>query len=241
MRHGCICLLAALSLSASSCLAEAPKYAPHYLSPDAINVVSLLPPPPMADSPEHEAEIEQLIKLQQTRTPAEIARVTEEEHHLSVFVFATVLGPNFNAQRCPKTAAFFKTAIQADLAYFNKKAKNHFNRPRPYTDPRVHALFLEHDGSYPSGHSIRGTLMGELLASVLPEHRDSLIARSQQIGWDREIAGVHFPTDIYAGRVMGQVLAHALMRNPELKKQLDAIKPEIEAALSAKTPESKSN
>ncbi|HEY4261101.1 MAG TPA: phosphatase PAP2 family protein [Schlesneria sp.] len=128
--------------------------------------------------------------------------------------------------------AFFKSALQPDLGYFNKLAKSHWNRPRPYTDPRIHALFIEKDGSYPSGHSIRATLLGEMLAYLLPEHRDALIARSQQMGWDREIAGVHYSSDIFAGRVLGQALANALLVKPELRARLDELKPELQQVLS---------
>lgn len=239
MHRASVCLVALLgsTLTIAVALADAPVSAPahrpHYLAPDAIDVVALLPDPPAPDSPEHQEELNLLIKLQQERTPAEVARATEEEHHLTVFEFADVLGPNFTAKNCPKTAAFFKTALQADLKYFNDLAKSHWNRPRPYTDPRVHSLFRERDGSYPSGHSIRATLFGEMLSAALPHDRQRIIARSQQMGWDREIAGVHFPTDIYAGRILGQALAHALLANPDVHSQLEALKPEIERALGS--------
>ncbi|HEY1684183.1 MAG TPA: phosphatase PAP2 family protein, partial [Tepidisphaeraceae bacterium] len=183
---------------------------------------------------EHQQEIALLIKLQHDRTPAEIARVTDEEHHMNVFSFADIVSPNFTPKRCPKTAAFFKTTLRADMGYFNKLAKNHWDRPRPYTDPRIHSLFIEKDGSYPSGHSLGATVYAELLAYLLPEHRDALIARSQQIGWDREIAGVHFPTDIYAGRVLGQALANDLLANPDFRNKLDQLRPELQAVLDVK-------
>jgi acid phosphatase (class A) len=226
-------LIAILSLTASFAIADAPQLKPHYLSPDAINIVDLLPEPPAVDSAEHQEELNLLIKLQRVRTPADIARATTEEKHLTVFDFADVLGPNFTPERCPKTAAFFKSALQADLSYFNKLAKNHWNRPRPYTDPRVHSLFIEKDGSYPSGHSIRATLFGEVLAALVPEQRSAIIVRSQQMGWDREIAGVHFPSDIYAGRILGKALASKLMANPEVAAQLEALKSELQQALAA--------
>ena len=231
-------LLAVTFLAASVSIAESPKaeYSPHYLSANSINVVDLLPNPPAADSPEHQEELNLLLKLQHDRTPAQMARATAEEKHLSVFSFADVLGPNFTAEKCPKTAAFFKTTLQPDVAYFNKLAKNHWNRPRPYTDPRIHSLFIEKDGSYPSGHSICATLDAEMLAEIFPQYRDALITRSQQIGWDRELAGEHFPTDIYAGRVLGQALANALLANPDVRKQLEELKPELQQFLPAKNP-----
>lgn len=221
-------------LAAPLALAKTPvEYHPHYLTPDAINIVGLLPNPPADDSAEHQEELNLLIKLQQERTPAEIARCTAEERSMSIFVFADVVGPNFTPERCPKTAAFFKSVLQADMAYFNKAAKAHWSRPRPETDSRIHPLFHEKDGSYPSGHSIRATLFGEVLASLLPQYHDAIIIRSQQIGWDREIAGVHFPSDIFAGRILGKALANALMANPEVHAKLEELKPELEEALKA--------
>lgn len=242
------CLLAFLSsaLTAAPAIAEAPATAktpatkparhPHYLTPDSIDVVALLPDPPAADSAEHQAEFDVLLKLQQDRDgmPVDVARAKDEESHLTVFAFADAVGPGFTKENCPKTAAFFKSALSADLSYFNDVAKAHWNRPRPYTDPRIHSLFKEHDGSYPSGHSIRATLFGEVLAAALPpEYREKVIARSQQMGWDREILGVHFPTDIYAGRILGHALAHALLANPDVHAQVEALKPELERALAA--------
>jgi acid phosphatase (class A) len=225
-------VLALLTLTAPFTSAAEKQYHPHYLTPDAIDSTALLPNPPAVDSVEHQEELNLLLKLQQDRTPAEVARATEEEHHLSIFAFADVLGPNFTPANCPQTAAFFKSALNADLSYFNKTAKAHFARPRPETDSRIHPLFHEKDGSYPSGHSIRATLMAEVLSSVLPQYRDALIIRSQQMGWDREIAGVHFPSDIFAGRILGQALAHALLANPEVRSQVDALQPELQKALA---------
>ena len=226
-------VLVVLFLATAIARAEEPKYQPHYLKPDAIDVVALLPDPPADDSAEHREELNLLLKLQQDRTAADVARCTEEEDHFSVFEFADVLGPNFSAETCPKTAAFFKRTLQPDVAYFNKLAKNHWNRPRPANDPRIQALFVEKDGSYPSGHSIRATVFGEMLAALVPQDREKLIARSQQIGWDREIAGVHFASDIYAGRILGKALANALLANAEIKAQLEALRPEITQALAS--------
>lgn len=234
-------LMSVCFLAASVSVAEAPptqnkpELRPHYLSANSIDVVDLLPDPPAADSPEHQAELDLLLRLQHDRTGAEVARATAEER-LRVFGFADVLGPNFTAEKCPKTEAFFKTMLQPDVAYFNKEAKNHWNRPRPATDPRIHSLFKEDDGSYPSGHSIRATVDAEMLAEVLPQYRKALIARGQQIGWDREIAGVHFATDIYAGRVLGHALVKALLANPDVRKQLEDLKPELQQILPAKNP-----
>jgi acid phosphatase (class A) len=226
-----IALFTILFLTAAVALAEPPKSQPKYLAPNAIDVTALLPDPPAADSPEHEAEMQQLLKLEKDRTPAEVARCNQEEH-MTIFLFADAVGSkDFSEANCPKLAEFFKTTLQPDLGYFSKAAKEHFNRPRPYTDSLIHALFSEKNASYPSGHSTRATMWGEILSALLPERREQIVARSQQMGWDREIAGVHYPTDVFAGRVLGKALAKALLADPEVQAQLQALKPELEKAL----------
>lgn len=49
--------------------------------------------------------------------------------------------------------------------------------------------------------------MGTVLARMLPEKRDELYARIADYGHSRMIAGVHYRSDIDAGKVLGSALA----------------------------------
>ena len=69
------------------------------------------------------------------------------------------------------------------------------HRTRPYNLP-----VLKDSPSYPSGHTTYGTLMGTILARMLPEKRDELYARITDYGHSRMIAGVHYRSDIDAGK-----------------------------------------
>jgi acid phosphatase (class A) len=53
------------------------------------------------------------------------------------------------------------------------------------------------------------------------------LKRGQEIGWDRVIAGVHFPSDVYAGRVLGQTLAQAMLKSPDFQRRLTQAKAEF--------------
>ena len=46
---------------------------PHFIKPADLDVVSLLPPPPAAGSDEANTELDVILKLQGTRTPAELS------------------------------------------------------------------------------------------------------------------------------------------------------------------------
>ncbi len=69
-----------------------------------------------------------------------------------------------------------------------------------------------------------------ILAELAPEHRDALLDRGREIGWDRVVAGLHHPSDIIAGRVLGQALAQSLLADPKFRAQLVELKTEMHDA-----------
>jgi acid phosphatase (class A) len=114
--------------------------------------------------------------------------------------------------------------------------KYHWKRPRPFVlDP---ARFSEPGDpektpGYPSAHSTRGTLFALVLAEVFPENREAILAKGRLVGWTRVEIGSHTPLDVYAGRVLGQAMARALMANPAFQADLAAVKAEAAAQKSA--------
>ena len=112
-------------------------------------------------------------------------------------------------------------------------AKDHWKRPRPFVADA--ARFTEPGDpektpSYPSAHSTRGTLFALILAEIFPQHRAAILAKGRLIGWTRVEIGVHTPLDIYAGRVLGQAMAEAFLRDPAFQADLAAVKAEVAAA-----------
>jgi acid phosphatase (class A) len=205
----------------------------HYLSTDSVDVVALLPPPPSPDSAEQKRDLDEVMRLQQTRTPADIERAKSTSKFV-VFSFADLLAPNnpkFSADSCPKTAAFF-SKLEKDSKYFTNFGKEYWGRPRPYiksdkVDPKEEK---EKEGSYPSGHSTRATLFALILSDLFPEKRDALLDRSCEDGHDRIILGVHYPTDIFAGRVLGQALYLKAREDPKFQKDLNEVRDELKSA-----------
>jgi acid phosphatase (class A) len=202
----------------------------HFPACDKVDAVKLLADPPTLNSEEGQAEVDLLLKLQTNRTDAQKARIVEEDD-LTVFAFADVLGPWFTAENCPKTAALF-TDVQGDAKVIADRGKKHWNRPRPYiSNPAIVPCGkLENSAGYPSGHSTRGTIYAEILADIFPDQRAALMERGRQIGWDRVIAGVHYPSDVAAGRVLGNAIAEQLLASPDFQAQLADVKSELESA-----------
>jgi acid phosphatase (class A) len=217
-------------VAAPLCAADA---TPKYLGPNAPDPITLLAPPPVAGSAEDLADLETVVRVYNARTPVELARAKDEVKD-SIFMFAPAMGPWFVPGKFPKTEAFFKEIV-IEIKAVTSTGKKHWQRIRPYQiDPVRLPDSVEHedrtDYSYPSGHSTRGTAEALLLAEIFPDKREALLAKGRDTGWLRVLGGVHYPTDIYAGRVLGQALARAFLANPACQQDLAAVKAELSAA-----------
>jgi acid phosphatase (class A) len=205
-----------------------------YIKPDEINIKSILPPPPAKDSDQTKHEIEQLLKLQATRTDADIARI-KSEVKMTPFLFSEVLGPKFNPDDLPVTTKFL-VKVTRSAGVISSQAKDIFERERPFNvDSRIQpCVEKEKTFSYPSGHSTRSMVIAMTLAQIFPDHADALIARAKLVGDDREAAGEHFPSDVEAGRTLAKAIFDQMQKNPDFKADLEKAKDECLAKEPAK-------
>lgn len=200
----------------------------NYLSETAVDPVKLLPAPPSPASAEVKAELDLLVAIQTSRTPEQVARCHSEEK-LGIAAFQDIVGPWFTAENLPKLERLTKHATK-DTKYFTDAAKTHYDRKRPFAeDSRISPIVeKEPTPAYPSGHATRGTVMARILVKLDPSHRAEILERGRDIGWDRVIGGVHHPTDIMAGRVLGQAVSQALFDSADFQKEFDAAKAEFD-------------
>jgi acid phosphatase (class A) len=198
----------------------------------AIDLVSLLPPPPANDSPQTKAELGEILAIQVERTPqmVEHAKVDDEE---TVWRFAgEMFGPSFTKDKLPKFSAFFDRVVETEGAVVDP-AKKILNRPRPHmiNDLVKPVVKLSSSGSYPSSHTRLGTMMGVILADMVPEKRAQIMARAWDFGHSRLLAGIHYPSDIEMGRISGTVIAATIMRRDDFKAEYGPAKAELRAVL----------
>ena len=204
-----------------------------YLRPGHPDAIALLAPPAAPDSAEGRAELEATFAIHTAASAEQRARA-QDENKLTLFHFAPAIGPWFTPGRFPKTEALFKE-VEAEAKTVTDNAKNQFKAPRPYhVAPQRFPHSIEHEDpthySYPSGHSTRGTVFAALLAELFPEKRSALFKKGRETGWLRVIGGVHFPSDVLAGRVLGQALAKEFLRSEKFQADLAAARTELAAA-----------
>jgi acid phosphatase (class A) len=149
---------------------------------------------------------------------------------LSVYTFTPAIGPFFAPGKFPKIEALLHKSVE-EAAQVAKIPKNHWQRKRPcQIDADLNIGEPEKGFSYPSGHSTQGTVYALVLAEIFPEKKEAILALGRQIGWDRVLIAKHFPTDIAAGRVLGQAIVREMHSSIAFKIDLAAAKAEAQAA-----------
>ncbi|MDR1191940.1 MAG: phosphatase PAP2 family protein [Verrucomicrobiales bacterium] len=201
----------------------------HYLNPAKFHIERVLAPPPADDSLVTEAELAALLELQRLRSATEVLRARAGAA-LTPDAFTDAVGPWYQPDRLPLTMTLLQR-VKDDCYKSVPGQKKQWPRARPYhLDPRLApCVDLPGNASYPSGHAELGALWGAVLASVAPAgERARLLARGWEIGDDRLLAGVHYPSDVAAGRLVARELFRLMQASPKFRRDRAAARKEIE-------------
>jgi acid phosphatase (class A) len=201
----------------------------HYLKSGKPAASEILPPPPLPGSAEQAADMDEVRTVYHAAGSDDKATAYGEKK-FSVFNFTGAVGGFFVETNLPKTTAFFEK-VQKDAETVTDLGKDYFHRPRPFTtDPSLANGKLEKSFSYPSGHSTESMVLALVLAELLPEKHDAILAHARLIGWHRVQIARHYPTDIYAGRVLAQAIVKQFKKSDTFENDFDAVKAELVAA-----------
>jgi acid phosphatase (class A) len=224
-------------LATAALLFAAPAFAadPGLLKPsDLYDPAHFLPPAPAAGSPAAAAELAELKRIMAGATPERRAQAASDNDSENGTIFASVLGANWDLSKLPATAKVIGEVTGSE-GPFSDIAKQEFHRDRPWiVDASIqtcapHKPSQDH-ASYPSGHATVGYGMGVVLANLMPNHAQAILARSQQFAENRLVCGFHFRSDIVAGQQFGTIMAIRLMQNAQFAADMDAARAELKVA-----------
>ncbi len=231
---------------------------PTYLEADAVDFTTLLPPPPVAGSPEAARDLLALHAALDARNQATTARVLADAN-ISIFRFTDVLGDKFTEPNLPLTVAFFRNVTRS-TGSLTASLKDCWARPRPFlVDPTVTpptglkessgmrriselpevnnprclqgTMKSEYSYAYPSGHSMFGAMTAMLLGDMVPELGGVILARGWEYGYNRVLGGVHYPSDVDAGRIEAAVLVALMKKNTDFQRDFAAARVELRQVL----------
>jgi acid phosphatase (class A) len=212
---------------ASAALVSDATNSPHYLSERNL-AVQLLPAPPLPGSSEQTYDLAE-VTLAHRALPSVDETLVRSEKRVYLTSFADAIGGVFQTNRFPKAEAFLRRVLE-DTDIEVNAGKELWKRPRPYlvdTNLLMEGESEKLSGSYPSGHSTRATVLALILAEMFPERREAILSRGREIGWHRVVLAKHYPTDIYAGRVLAQAIVFQLKLNRNFRHDFKAAQAEI--------------
>jgi undecaprenyl-diphosphatase len=156
------------------------------------------------------------------REPSDLSRpIGPEWMESSVLDLTAIGGPTFLWMMVAAVAGFlvlqtrYRTAIvilvtSASGELLNVAMKHLFNRPRPTIVPHLRAVYST---SFPSGHAMESAIVYLTLGAILMRASDTVptkiyilgiaVLLTTLAGASRVYLGVHHPTDVLAGWIVG--------------------------------------
>jgi hypothetical protein len=186
-----------------------------------------LPPPPTNTSNETTDELKTLRTYEDTRTPAQIAHILNEVHIEHAYFGSSTLTSIADPELRPHTYILLRDAQTFALPHI-LRLKKEYDRVRPsYLQNAIQpALEAPNHPSYPSGHATQAHLIALLLSELDPENGKTYIAAATAIAHNRELAGVHYPSDSTAGRDLAEQIFSYLTTTSDFLEKIEAARSE---------------
>lgn len=204
-----------------------------FLPDDTSAFVAQFTAPPAANSAATRAELDELLALQAARSPADMA-AAQADRKTEITRFYGALG--LDAADPPELPNVERLAgrVEDDVRIYVRTAKHHFRRLRPYEiEPRLEPCIrnVQDDLSYPSGHAAFAWAMAGTLSDLVPERRAALEARAAEYARQRMVCGVHFASDLAAGKQAAEWLMHSIRMQMKYSRESATASVELREAL----------
>ena len=166
--------------------------------------------PAVPDDNKTKDELKELVALIEYRSGVMAEAMAQRSNFLGYWQGVLT----FNASSHPWTCDLCEIALRVGQ-FQAMHYKNVFNRPRPSQllmalmppiDPPGHA-------AYPSGHATEAYIISAMLKEVMPAGAAEPLDRlAERVARNREVLGMHYPSDSEAGKVLALASKDLLMK-----------------------------
>ncbi|SEB24711.1 phosphatase PAP2 family protein [Variovorax sp. YR216] len=210
-------------------------YLPRNALPDSL---TLVPPPPSAGTAAFAADEAAYRSTRGLRDSGRWKQASEDavlRFPQAAGTFSCAAGVPITENDTPHAYMLLRRTL-ADAGLATYAAKDRYKRARPFTTDNqatctpAEEAGLAKDGSYPSGHASLGWAWALVLAEIVPERADAILQRGVTYGQSRVICGVHWQSDVDAGRLVAAGVVARLHAEPAFVAELGAARKEIRDA-----------
>lgn len=227
MKHILLQFTTLLTLAVSC--AQQTDYSMYLTAEEVPNAVYWLPAPPAPGSTQFEYDLSQYEWGKQQRLDSARASkaINEAVYEVDDMIaqFCGAFGMEISAEKTPAIHKVVKRAVET-IRLSATKPKATYMRTRPYAYFDEPTLVPEEEeelrtnGSYPSGHTVRGWGMAMLLCEINPAAQDELYKLGYEWGQSRVIAGYHWQSDVDASRMLAAATYARLHTDPDFLRDM---------------------
>lgn len=208
-----------------------------YLAAGDIDGQTVIGPPPAPDSALGKADRTIYLETRNLAGSPRWAQATVDNdlwNGGALQRFACALGKPINVSTLPRTYHLLQR-IELDVRTVGTLPKDYYNRTRPLIgDDRPVCIkreaWMTTNASYPSGHAMAGWAWGLVLGELAPSKASALLEAGREIGDSRVICGVHYESDVEAGRMLGAAMVAREHANPAFRADFSAATAELSRA-----------
>lgn len=191
-----------------------------YTSKDRVLAIQM-PDIPQPSSSESDSDFKTLHEFQKNRTKDECEAAKKNAKYGFTEMF-------------PAQKAFYEGLTQEQRAFIDsigeetlavvRIVKGKFVRPRPYEADSTLEPCINRSKtvsrSYPSGHTAYAYVYALFMAEIMPQKRLEFLKRAEEIGKSRILGGVHYPSDVAAGRILAEALFTQFMQSKLFREKM---------------------
>jgi len=162
----------------------------------------------------HQADAALYAAVAQTRTPAldkSMARLSEAANYSRLSIASAALLALVSGRRGRRAASYGLASVTVTATIVNLAVKPLTNRRRPNRAaegvPVVRHVRMPASTSFPSGHAAAAFAFATGVGHVMPVAAIPLRLLASMVAYSRVHTGVHYPGDVFAGSLIGVILA----------------------------------
>jgi acid phosphatase (class A) len=189
---------------------------------ETAKLIAMIPGFPAINSPEGKTDHKELLKLQKKRKAKDCERARSEVSPTLANLFGPPYGPLSLVEVLKLNSFFEEVSHETYHPNYLGKVKKNWSRPRPYDSyPDLHPCAKKETSfSYPSAHAAISRLYAKVLSQMYPRRAADFLSRADQIAQDRAISGVHYPTDLRDGKIIGDELYENMKMQDKFEKAI---------------------